>query len=181
MTQKDLTHCDKEFCYGVKTTKIFCRPNCRKKHCKAENIVVFENAEEAIANGYRPCRRCCPEKAGWEGAPKETVKKACAWLESNFESPYDLESLAAQMRVEKNYLLRVFKRETGQTPLAYFNRKRCERANVMLVQDQYSIAYIAACVGFKTPAHFTQVYKKMMGITPSAYRCASKGSTFQTD
>lgn len=170
-----------EICYGVKTTGIFCRPSCCKKRCKPENIVVFDSAEAAIASGYRPCRKCCPERADWEGAPKELVKKACAWLEKRYEAPYDLQSLADDMCVDKNYLLRVFKREMGQTPLAYFNRKRCERANSMLRQGQYSIAYIAACVGFKTPAHFTQVYKKTMGVTPSDYRDASKRSAFQTD
>lgn len=63
---------------GCRTTKIFCRRNCPPgRRTKHENRVLFQNAEVAVAAGYRACRVCLPLDA-YEGdwKPKrERVKK----------------------------------------------------------------------------------------------------------
>lgn len=48
------------FCYGVRTTGIFCRPGCPARPAKPGNLEYFPGAAEALAAGYRPCRRCRP-------------------------------------------------------------------------------------------------------------------------
>lgn len=53
--------CDGKFIFGVKTTKIICRPGCPAKVPLEKNIVLFDTIEEAIQKGYRPCKRCKPE------------------------------------------------------------------------------------------------------------------------
>lgn len=57
---KDVSY-DGRFIYGVKTTKIICRPGCPAKVPLKKNIVFFDTMEEAIEKGYRPCKRCKPE------------------------------------------------------------------------------------------------------------------------
>ena len=52
---------DDKFIFGVKTTKIICRPGCPSRLPLEKNIVFFDTLEEAIQNGYRPCKRCKPE------------------------------------------------------------------------------------------------------------------------
>ena len=52
---------DGKFIFGVKTTKIICRPGCPAKIPLEKNIVFFDTIEEAIEKGYRPCKRCKPE------------------------------------------------------------------------------------------------------------------------
>ncbi len=46
------------FFYAVKTMGIFCRPSCRSKIPKKENICYFHSADEARRAGFRPCKRC---------------------------------------------------------------------------------------------------------------------------
>ena len=46
------------FFYAVKTTGIFCRPSCKSKPPKRENLCYFASGEEARAAGFRPCK-CC--------------------------------------------------------------------------------------------------------------------------
>lgn len=46
---------DGRFYYGVKTTGIFCRPSCKFKSPKRENIEFFDTAEQARESGLRPC------------------------------------------------------------------------------------------------------------------------------
>ena len=57
------TRFDGVFYTAVKTTKIYCRPICKVKAPKSENCTFYESAEQAEANGYRPCLRCRPELA----------------------------------------------------------------------------------------------------------------------
>lgn len=52
---------DGTFIYGVKTTKIICRPGCPAKVPLEKNIVFFSTLEEAVTNGYRPCKICMKE------------------------------------------------------------------------------------------------------------------------
>lgn len=52
---------DGKFIFGVKTTKIICRPGCPAKVPLEKNIVFFDTMAEAIEKGYRPCKRCKPE------------------------------------------------------------------------------------------------------------------------
>ena len=46
------------FFYAVKTTGIFCRPSCKSKPPKRENLCYFASGAEARAAGFRPCKRC---------------------------------------------------------------------------------------------------------------------------
>ena len=52
---------DGKFIFGVKTTKIICRPGCPARLPLEKNIVFFGTMEEAIEKGYRPCKRCKPK------------------------------------------------------------------------------------------------------------------------
>ena len=57
---------DGKFIFGVKTTKIICRPGCPSRVPLEKNIVLFDTMDEAIQSGYRPCKRCkpCTERKG---------------------------------------------------------------------------------------------------------------------
>jgi AraC family transcriptional regulator, regulatory protein of adaptative response / methylated-DNA-[protein]-cysteine methyltransferase len=53
------------FVVGVKTTGVFCRPTCRARMPRRENVEFFPSAHEALRHGYRPCKICTPlEHAG---------------------------------------------------------------------------------------------------------------------
>ena len=48
------------FVTAVKTTGIFCRPACRARKPRPENVVFYDTVQEALENGYRPCKVCKP-------------------------------------------------------------------------------------------------------------------------
>lgn len=50
------------FLYAVRTTGIYCRPDCPSRRPKRENVVFFEDAAAAERAGFRACRRCCPSR-----------------------------------------------------------------------------------------------------------------------
>src|SRR5215218_8678409 len=57
--EKDAAY-DGTFYVAVRTTSIFCRPVCRAKPARVENIEFFATPEDAVRNGYRPCKLCKP-------------------------------------------------------------------------------------------------------------------------
>src|SRR6516225_7764630 len=63
--QKDASY-DGIFFLAVRTTGIFCRPSCRVRKPKPENVSYFATAREALFAGYRPCKRCRPLTAHGE-------------------------------------------------------------------------------------------------------------------
>jgi len=52
---------DGRFYYGVVTTGVVCKPSCRSRAARPENLRFFESIEAAELAGFRPCRRCRPE------------------------------------------------------------------------------------------------------------------------
>ena len=64
---------DGKFYIAVKSTKIVCRPWCSSRTPLEKNMVFFDTLEDAIQNGFRPCKRCKPDKYN---PPKEVEEKA---------------------------------------------------------------------------------------------------------
>ncbi len=63
-----------------------------------------------------------------------------------------------------------FRAATGQTPRAFFERRRIERAARELIATDRPIAVIAAAHGFDDPYHFSRVFKRVTGSSPRAHR-----------
>ena len=63
---------------------------------------------------------------------------------------------------------------TGQTLLEYHNALRCEKAKDLLRTTDMGISEIGEAVGFVSSAHFSHVFRKITGCTPTSYRESSK-------
>lgn len=161
---------DGKFYYALRSAKSVCRPSCPVRHPTPKNVRVFDTLEQAIALGYHPCSRCRPDLERWEGAKAELARAAERYIREHCAEGFSLEALANALHNDKSYLLRTFKAETGETPLRYHNRIRCEAAQELLTRPELSISYIASAVGYASSSHFTQVFRRMTGKTPSQYR-----------
>jgi AraC family transcriptional regulator of adaptative response/methylated-DNA-[protein]-cysteine methyltransferase len=51
---------DGKFVYAVKTTGVYCRPNCPSRRAKPENVAFYATGGEAAHAGFRACKRCRP-------------------------------------------------------------------------------------------------------------------------
>jgi len=77
------------------------------------------------------------------------------------------------LAVSQNYLTNCFQKEIGVSPLAYANRYRIHRAKNLLSDTKQSVTEIAIAVGFTDLAHFSRVFRKETGFSPTEYRHAS--------
>jgi AraC family transcriptional regulator of adaptative response / methylphosphotriester-DNA alkyltransferase methyltransferase len=85
--------CDKRydgiFFYGVKTTGIFCKPSCKSKTPVRDNVVFFDHTAGAIENGFRSCKRCCPDKVFFD-PELEFVRRAKDVFDSEYNHQIDV-------------------------------------------------------------------------------------------
>ncbi|MBC1489081.1 methylphosphotriester-DNA--protein-cysteine methyltransferase family protein [Listeria sp. FSL L7-1485] len=167
ITNNDKT-VDGRFFYGVTSTKIFCYPSCKSRLPKKENIVIFKNAEEAISQGYRACKRC---KSGGATLPDtEWVENIQAYIKDNFAKPLTLQIIAEDCHGSPYHLHRTFKRITQVTPITYLENIRIAYAKKLLAHSIQSIEQIGKLSGFPNPAHFSTTFKRHTGLSPSHFR-----------
>ena len=111
-----------------------------------------------------------PETAANLSSGAALAKAATDYMEAHYTEKFSLQTMAGELFVNGSYLLRVFKKQTGYTALAYHNHLRCEAAKKLLTQTDRSVSEIGETVGFVSSAHFSHVFKKETGCSPSEYR-----------
>ncbi|WP_052360738.1 bifunctional transcriptional activator/DNA repair enzyme AdaA [Oceanobacillus manasiensis] len=144
--------CDKrydgKFFYAVKTTGIFCRPSCKSKTPKYNNICFFENAADAIQQGSRPCKRCQSELSIVTFDPQQDiVEESINYLKQHYRETITLNSLAFKIGVSPYYLSRIFKEKLGVTPHKYLESIRIHRTQQLLLNTVHNSTEICFQVG----------------------------------
>ena len=154
---------DGMFFYGVKTTGIFCKPSCKSKTPVRGNVTFFDNAAKAIEIGFRPCKRCCPDKVVFE-PDLELIKKAKGIFDSTYNKQIDLSHVSKQLGVSTNHLIRLFKQHNGLTPTQYITKVRVDKAEELLRQSDINIleyTFIFMChylCWFEIKGNFNQAH-----------------------
>ncbi|MDB5084568.1 MAG: helix-turn-helix protein [Bacilli bacterium] len=164
------TRYDGIYYVGIRSTGIFCRPSCRSRIPKPENVQVYSSIEEARWAGFRPCKRCRPDSPSLEGPDAEIARAVTDLIENRYPGNLTLGEMAAAINISPYHLQRVFKRTTGTTPAKQLLHTRMEAAKRFLVQNEQAIAEIAVEVGFRSVSHFSVVFQKTVGCTPNEYR-----------
>jgi len=159
---------DDQFFYGVKTTGIFCRPSCKSRAPKIENVQIFLKAEHALAEHFRPCKRCKPN--GLRLPNEDWVGQITNYIDMHFNEPLTLESLADLCHGSPYHLQRTFKQIKKISPIEYIQQTRITHAKQNLATTDKTINEISIEVGIPNSAHFATLFKKITTYTPSEYR-----------
>lgn len=111
-----------KFVYCVTSTMICCRPTCSSRPPLKKNVCYYETIEEAMINGYIPCKRCKPELLyGWNQT-RDTISKACKMIMrlAKMKRKPDIDLIASELNVSKWHLCRTFKNYTEMTPRQFY-------------------------------------------------------------
>lgn len=102
---------------------------------------------------------------------KYVVEKMLNYFEDHFSEKISLDQVAENMYLSPFYISKIFKSETGDTPIRHLINIRLEKARELL-KDGYegSIQEVAASVGYDDAYHFSKLFKKRYGISPSQAR-----------
>lgn len=104
------------------------------------------------------------------GLPAFKLRKVIHVLESRLGEGFSLQRLAREAGMSEFHLSRTFKRATGFSPSRYFIRLRMEKARQLLRETSKSVIEVGFDVGYSSPSHFAQVFRREVGATPSEYR-----------
>ena len=107
------------------------------------------------------------------GLPRYRLRRICDFIDANIGRDLRLAELASVSGMSAHYFSQLFRKSTNESPHRYITRARIERAKQMLRLSGASIADIAIVTGFADQSHFTKVFRRLAGVTPSAYRAAS--------
>ena len=105
--------------------------------------------------------------------PRCRLRRVTEYIQQNLDKNLTLAELAAVVCMSPYHFARLFKDSTGVPPHRFVVRQRIARARGVLVTPELSIAEISLRVGFRTPSHFTTVFRGLLGLTPVAYRMAA--------
>lgn len=159
---------DGTFFYSVRTTGVYCRPSCPARLARPENVRFYTTREEAEQAGFRPCKRCRPDRPSLLDQHAALVTRACRTIETA-ASPPSLEDLAAAAGMSPFYFHRVFKAITGLTPRAYAAGHRGKRVRTELERTRTVTAAIYQS-GYSSNGRFYGESDKVLGMTPTSYR-----------
>ncbi|MNI60178.1 Transcriptional activator NphR [compost metagenome] len=104
------------------------------------------------------------------GKASETIARVRRLIESRYAENLTVADIAAGVYLSPTYVRLLFKQETGETLFEYLTKVRIEQAKLLLKDPQNKFYEVCYAVGYTDPSHFSKLFKKMTGYTPSAYR-----------
>ncbi|WP_162341761.1 AraC family transcriptional regulator [Paenibacillus paridis] len=108
--------------------------------------------------------------------PERHVQSVISYIERFYMEEISLDLLQDKLHLNKFYMSKLFKEQTGITIMKYLYNRRVNQAKVLfLEQRQISVTETCYSVGFKHASHFTKVFKQVSGMTPEHYRKHSHG------
>lgn len=161
--------------YGVISTFIYCRFHCPSKKPLRENTRFFFSKEGAEKAGFRPCKRCHPDKAEEPIIDdiSSKVLMVCRYIESCDYIP-TLKELSQQVHLSPFHLQRVFKKASGITPRNYADAHRQLRFKKALKTGD-DIAFATYDAGYGSSSRLYEKSTRFLGMTPKAYKEHGKG------
>lgn len=106
-------------------------------------------------------------------SPNKTyvVQQIMKYMESHYREKISLDQIAENMYLSPFYISKLFKSETGDTPINYLISLRMEKAKELLDRNPaLSIQEAAAQVGYEDAYHFSKLFKKYYGLSPMYYK-----------
>ncbi|HEX5989186.1 MAG TPA: AraC family transcriptional regulator [Solirubrobacterales bacterium] len=111
--------------------------------------------------------------------PARHLLRAKDLADARYFEPLEVDDLARAAGLSKAHFSREFRRTFGESPYVYLLTRRLERAAALLRNTDHSVAEVCLEVGLQGVGSFTTSFKRMYGMTPTAYREAHPPASSQ--
>ena len=109
------------------------------------------------------------------GMHRSSVELVVEYMQNNLSENLRLEDFARKASMSVSHFSERFRRQTGQSPMAYFIHLRMRLACRLLDLSDKPVKTVAIEIGYRDPYYFSRIFKKSMGISPDKYRAIKKG------
>ena len=153
---------DGVFFVAVSTTGIFCRPTCTARKPRKRNVQFFSRAADALAAGYRACRRCRPLEVSGQVPPWLDELLRC--VEADPAKRWTDQEIRDR-GLEPSRVSRWFKSNHGITFHSYLRCRRLSAALAQLAVGQ-DATQVALDAGYSSLSGFRDAFQKWFGAPP---------------
>ncbi len=123
-------------------------------HGEADDPSISERPTAPAAHGLVP----------WQ------ARKVQEFIDASLNSKIRLQDCAGQARLSASHFSRAFKATFGTTLLDYIHRRRVRRSQQLMLVSERPLAQIALSCGFADQAHYSRVFRAVVGLSPNAWR-----------
>jgi AraC-like DNA-binding protein len=109
------------------------------------------------------------------GPHRSSIESVVEYMQNNLSENLRLEDFAREAGMSVSHFSERFRRQTGQSPMAYFIHLRMRLACRLLDLSGKPVKTVASEIGYRDPYYFSRIFKKSMGISPEKYRDIKKG------
>lgn len=109
------------------------------------------------------------------GPRRASVELAIEFMQNHLSENLRLDDFAREAGMSVSHFSERFRRQTGQSPMAYFIHLRMRLACRLLDLSGKPVKTVALEIGYRDPYYFSRIFKKSMGISPDRYRDIKKG------
>lgn len=103
----------------------------------------------------------------------DTIEAAIHFMQENIENRITLQDVLDYIGYSQSHFSSLFKKRTGESPIAYFNRLKIEYACRLLKETDLKINQICFKIGIEDSFYFSRLFSKAMGMSPTEYRLGS--------
>lgn len=136
-------------------------PGLERRTLRLVEVILF--VSELCSQAARE-QDAVPEK-------ERHIQQVITFIEQNYMRNLTLSEIAGAAHLSKPYLSALFKEVTGTTVLKYVYSRRINQAKILLwLQPDLTVTEVCRTVGFKHLAHFSRMFKEMVGKKPEEYR-----------
>jgi transcriptional regulator GlxA family with amidase domain len=100
------------------------------------------------------------------GTRHDKLLQAAAYLEAHIEDELDLDGCAAELKLSRRQIERLFNRYLGITPVRYMNDLRLARGRALLAETDMKVTDVAVACGYASTSHFSKSFRKKYGVSP---------------
>lgn len=161
------------FVYAVKSTGVFCRPGCASRRPLRRNVEFFATPVEAVAAGFRACRRCRPDEGIVRDHAADSVIELCRRIEHATRT-IDVVAFAAEHGYSERHLRRKFVEIMGVSVTTYARITRIERVRDSL-QAKAPVTQAIVDAGYGSSRAFYDNGASQLGMAPRQYRDGGVG------
>jgi len=108
-------------------------------------------------------------------------KQVAEYVAANIGSTIRVRDLASVARLSVGHFFRAFRESFGEPPFAHIARQRIQRAQSLMLSSRASLSQIAFDCGMCDQAHFTRVFRRVVGINPGVWRRQSSNCEANTN
>ena len=164
---------DGYFVYGVKTSKIYNHPSAAGRLPNRDNVLFFDNEQQAIEQGFRSGKRHRNEMSQQAQFYQEKIELACRYIEQTNQQ-FTLAELAEYVGISPFHFHRLFKSQMGLTPKAYRDAYRHQQVQAQLAENE-RITDAIYDAGFHSNSRFYETATARLGMTPTAWKSGGDG------